>query len=107
MNMIVIYEVNVFVQRDIESEYREWLLGHIEEIIALPGFLDAHCFDVQQEATADSVAICMQYRLESQAALDDYFARHAPRLRADGIDRFGDRFKANRRVLINGKDFTK
>lgn len=106
MTMSIIYEVNVFVQREIESAYRAWLVKHIAEILALPGFLDAQCFDVQQDAGTDTFAICMQYRLESQAALDDYLAQHAPRLRADGIEKFGNRFTASRRVLKNARQFS-
>lgn len=106
MNMDIIYEVNLFVERGIEADYRAWLEKHIAEILALPGFLDARSFDVEQDDGADTVAISVQYRLESREALDDYFRQHAPRLRADGTDRFGDRFKANRRVLINARNFT-
>ena len=98
--MSIIYEVNVFVQRDAENEYREWLAKHILEILALPGFIDAQSFDVQQENHADEVAICVHYRLESPAALDSYIEHHAARLRADGVARFGDRFRAARRVLM-------
>ncbi|MGH8051883.1 MAG: DUF4286 family protein [Arenimonas sp.] len=103
--MSIIYEVNVFVQRDIENAYREWLAKHIAEILALPGFIDAQSFDVQQDNQADDIAICVHYRLESQAALDNYFENHAVRLRADGVARFGDRFRATRRVLSNIKIF--
>lgn len=98
--MGVIYEVNIFVQRAAENEYRQWLAKHIAEILALPGFIDAQSFDVQQDSHADEVAICVHYRLESQAALDNYFEYHAARLRADGVARFGDRFRAARRVLM-------
>lgn len=104
--MSIIYEVNVLVKREIEADYRAWLQDHVAEIVTLPGFLDAQTFDVQQDAGNDAVAICMQYRLESQAAFDDYLAQHAPRLRADGIARFGDRFTATRRVLVNARQFT-
>lgn len=100
--MSVIYEVNLFVEHGIESDYRAWLEKHIAEILALPGFLDAQSFDVQHD-DARTAAICVQYRLTSQSALDDYFAQHAPRLRADGIARFGERFRANRRVLVNSR----
>jgi hypothetical protein len=48
---------------------------------------------------AGRIAICMQYRVRDLAALQDYFEQHAPRLRADGIARFGGRFSANRRTL--------
>lgn len=97
--MSIIYEVNVFVQPDIEEQYREWLDKHIAEILALPGFIDAQSFDVQQDNHADDVAICVHYRLESRATLDNYFEHHAARLRADGVARFGDRFRAARRVM--------
>lgn len=98
--MSITYEVNVFVQRDIEADYRVWLLEHIAEIVALPGFIDAQCFDVQQDSKADDVAICVHYRLQSQTALDNYFEQHATRLRADGVANFGDRFRVTRRVLV-------
>ena len=98
--MTITYEVNVFVQRDIETDCRAWLIKHIAEILALPGFIDAQCFDVQQDSNADDIAICVHYRLQSQAALDNYFQQHAARLRADGVTYFGDRFRATRRVLV-------
>ncbi|MEO6173136.1 MAG: DUF4286 family protein [Arenimonas sp.] len=104
--MSIFYEVNVFFERDIEIAYRAWLTEHIAEILALPGFLDAQLFDVQQDAEPDRLAICMQYRLDSQTSLDNYFQQHAARLRADGIEKFGQRFSANRRVLINPKMFS-
>ena len=103
--MSLVYEVNISLQRDIETEYRAWLEKHIAEILALPGFLDAQSFDVQRNDDSNTVDICVQYRLESQSALDDYFAQHAARLRADGIGKFGNRFTANRRVLINPRMF--
>lgn len=104
--MNIIYEVNIFIERDIETDYRAWLTRHIAEILALPGFLDAECFDVQQELETDRLAICVQYRLDSQASLDNYLQQHAARLRADGIEKFGRRFSADRRVLINPKMFS-
>lgn len=41
----------------------------------------------------------MHYVLRDAAALDAYLHEHAPRMRADGVARFGDRFRASRRVL--------
>jgi hypothetical protein len=98
--MAVIYEVNVHVKREIEVAYRAWLLKHIEEILQLPGFTGAQCFDVQTDIGENEVGICVQYHLASQAALDDYLKHHAPRLRADGIEKFGNGFRATRRVML-------
>lgn len=97
---MVVYEVDIDLDAAIEADYRAWLPGHVEELLALPGFIDASVFDVlDPPPAAGRVAICMQYRLRDEAALQDYFATHAARLRADGVARFGGRFVATRRVM--------
>ncbi len=97
----VVYEVNLDVDGSIEGQYRAWLRVHVEEMLALPGFIDAHVFDVVDPAPAEGrITICTHYRLSDIAALQAYFERHAPRLRADGLARFGGRFAASRRVLL-------
>jgi hypothetical protein len=98
--MTVIYEVNLFIEKSIEADYRLWLAKHIDEILRLPGFVEAKCFEVQADASSHEFALCVQYYLDSQTSLDDYLLNHAPRLRADGTARFGDRFRANRRMLF-------
>lgn len=99
--MAVIYEVDLEVERAIESEYRAWLDAHVAEILALPGFLGASRFErLDPPAPEGRFALVVQYRLRDAAALDAYLAEHAPRLRADGLARFPDRFSARRRVLV-------
>lgn len=96
----VLYEVNIEVDASAHEEYRSWLRDHIAEILALPGFTGAKVFEVlDPPASAGRIALCVQYALKDQAALDDYLREHAPRLRADGMARFGGRFQASRRVL--------
>ena len=99
----VVYEVNLAVDAAIEGEYRAWLREHIADMLALPGFLDARVFDViDPPPAAGRIAICTHYRLRDAAALQDYFDQHAPRLRGEGMARFGGRFSASRRVLRAG-----
>lgn len=96
----VVYEVNIDLDAGIEADYRAWLRRHVDDILALPGFLDARVFDVADPPPAlGRIALCVQYRLRDEAALRDYFDQHAPRLRGDGIARFGGKFSATRRVL--------
>ena len=96
----VIYEVNVEVDAAAHDEYRVWLRDHIAEILTLPGFAGAKVFEVlEPPPSAGRVGLCVQYALKDRASLDDYLRDHAPRLRADGVARFGDRFQATRRVL--------
>lgn len=96
----VIYQVDLDLDAAIAEEYLRWLRAHIAEICALPGFLGADLHETLQPSAPDGrVGLCVQYRLRDQAALEDYLREHAPRLRADGMARFGGRFDASRRVL--------
>jgi hypothetical protein len=96
----IVYEVNVDLDAAIERDYHAWLDAHVCEILALPGFTGARVFDVlEPKPDTGRVTLCVQYALRDSAALDAYLRDHAPRLRADGVARFGDRFRAHRRVL--------
>ncbi|GHA82506.1 DUF4286 family protein [Cognatilysobacter bugurensis] len=97
---MLIYEVNVDVDAEIHAAYLAWLRPHIDEILALPGFTGAQMFEVTEPAPSEGQrSLCVQYRLVDAAALDAYLREHAPRLRADGVARFGTRFRAQRRVM--------
>jgi hypothetical protein len=96
----IAYEVDIDLDAGIEADYRAWLGDHVAEILALPGFTGACVQDVLDPAPAPGrVSLCVRYLLRDDDALQAYLARHAPRLRADGIARFGGRFTAHRRVL--------
>ncbi|HMB56230.1 MAG TPA: DUF4286 family protein [Arenimonas sp.] len=97
---MIVYEVNLFVRRGIEAEFRAWLDQHVREMLALPGFTGAEVMERDDPAaTEGEVVLCSQYRLRDAAALDDYFRQHATAMRADGLARFGENFRAERRVL--------
>ncbi|MEL6616792.1 MAG: DUF4286 family protein [Bacteroidota bacterium] len=105
---MVIYEVNLAVDREVATAYAAWLAPHIDEILALDGFTSAEWWEVEPdgdapEASVDRVRWCVQYRLRDRAALQAYFDHHAARLRGDGLARFAGRFEATRRVLV-GRD---
>ena len=66
----------------------------------LPGFIDARVLDVIDPTPAPGrIALCTQYLLRDEAALQAYFDLHAARLRGDGIARFDGSFNASRRIL--------
>lgn len=96
----LIYEVQLHVDVDIAQAYRAWLQTHVQDMLAVPGFVSAQLFEVLEPAPAqDQVVLCVHYRVHGMAALQDYFEHRAPRMRAEGIERFGDGFRASRRVL--------
>ena len=97
----VVYEVSVRVQRAIAAEYLDWLRIHVRQMLALPGFIDATLYAIDADVVADDewIGWCVQYRLRDRAALDNYLREHAPRMRAEGVARFGAHFRAERRIL--------
>ncbi|MBE2185910.1 MAG: DUF4286 family protein [Rhodothermales bacterium] len=97
---MVVYEVNLRVAPDVFAVYRTWLDGHIAEILALDGFVSATVFADDAPDSDGWQRLVVHYALTDRAALDRYLEHEAPRLRADGATRFGDRFAATRRILL-------
>ncbi len=98
---MIIYEVNLTVDHNIADEYAEWLAEHVREMLTLPGFVSAEWLvdtHYNEEEGADT-RWSIQYRLGSHDDLQRYFDEHAERMRAEGLERFGDRFSATRRIL--------
>lgn len=97
---MITYEVNLDIDVRLRDDYLAWLRAHVDEMLAFDGFESVVIEEVLDPAsTAGRFILCVRYQVHGQANLDDYFAHHAPRMREDGIARFGDGFKATRRVL--------
>ena len=101
---MVIYEVNLQVQSAVIPRWLPWLEAHILELLELEGFIDAQ-LEHEPEADggaghpAETVNYTVRYRLDCRASLEHYFAHHAARFRADGLQRFSGQFSASRRIL--------
>lgn len=98
---MIVYEVNVSVREDTYADYRAWLAVHVDEMLALPGFVAAEILEQREPAPADGTrGVTVHYRLIDEVALERYLAEHAPRMREDGVRRFGNAFTATRRVFL-------
>ncbi|GIX35018.1 MAG: hypothetical protein KatS3mg126_0797 [Lysobacteraceae bacterium] len=95
----VVYEVDLSVEEGIAVAYLRWLREHVEAMLALPGFLAAELFEVLDPVEPGYRRWCVVYRLEDRAALERYLACDAPRMREEGLRRFGGRFQARRRIM--------
>lgn len=73
-------------------------------MLQIEGFRSAEILD-DASAPEGRIRRIVQYRLSDRAALDEYLAVHAPRMRAQGAARFGDRYTAVRRVLPHREEF--
>lgn len=96
----VIYEVALEVDPAIAADFDTWLEGHLRRVLEQEGFESGHVYRPDQLVAADGwIRRIVQYRVRSAADLDRYFEHAADRLRAEGVERWGDRFRASRRVL--------
>jgi len=100
----VVYAVDLDAEAAIEAPFDTWLRDHVADVMQFPGFLSAEIL-VDPAPPAGRIRRTVQYRLRDRAALDDYLERHAPRLRESGVQLFGDRYTATRRVLAHREDF--
>lgn len=99
----VTYEVKLVVDNAVREDFDAWLATHIDEMLAIDGFIAAETITPDPPDEAHSVRI-VRYRLASRAHLDRYLAEHAERMRAAGLERFGERCSASREVYgLDGK----
>ena len=103
-NETVLYEVNLDADAAIEGPFDTWLRDHIADVLQFDGFLSAEILG-DDTATDGRIRRIVQYRLRNQAALDAYLRDHAPRMRTQGVEKFGERYTAERRVLAHREEF--
>ena len=97
---MIVYVVELDVPLAIREEYMPWLAGHMREMLALPGFVDAEtAVRIDPSPPAGRFVVRVRYRLRDDTAWQAYLADHAPRMRATGIARFGDSVRATRTLL--------
>jgi hypothetical protein len=102
----VLYEVSLEADAEIAGPFDTWLRDHIADMLQFDGFRSAEILD-DPAAPPGRVRRVVQYRLRDALALDDYLTNHAPRMRAQGVARFGGRFTAERRVLPHREEFVR
>lgn len=98
---MVTYEVNIGIQEEIQKEFLPWLESHIQEMLAIPGFISAELFQVK----GDPLQFCVHYLLRDMTILDYYLENEAPQMRKDGLRRFGSKMKVHRRIMLRKGTF--
>jgi hypothetical protein len=100
---MVFYEVNLTVSKEIENQYLAWIPGHLQDMLQFEGF---NKVNFSEELPLDSNTtfgntrkFTVLFEVESHAHLQDYLQNHAARMRQEGIEKFGDKFSAFRRVF--------
>lgn len=99
----ITYEVALQPDPEILADFEAWLEYHVDDMLALPGFTGASIHKAEDPESGAQLRV-VRYQLEDRAALDRYLDEFAARMRAAGLAKFGDRFRASRRIVLEGRD---
>ena len=103
---MLLYEVNIQVDADAAEEMAVWMKAHIREMLGFDGFASATWYFHDPDADGRQ-QWSIHYHVAGWKHLNDYFERHAAAMRQEGVDHFGGRFSANRRVLYEREQFNR
>ena len=98
----IIYEVNLTGPCSIEGEVREWLLGHIDEMEEISGFLPETEFlseILNSDDSKNNFHFSVRYRLESESAFESYLKNQAERMRSLIPPNLKQKLEFSRRLL--------
>ena len=106
-NNPILYEVTLEVDEDIVDAYLAWIrAGHIQEVMALPGFVAWNMSLSEGDAAKTTgaqgqhrVVFVETYEVASRAALETYFTKYAAGIRDDHTRMWDGKFAASRRIL--------
>ncbi len=101
---MLIYEVNIQVDGEAAEEMAVWMKTHIREMLEFDGFEGATWYFLDPDE-AQRQRWSIHYQVENSKQLNEYFEHHAGRMRQEGLDRFGGRFSADRRMLYEREQF--
>ncbi len=96
---MIVYEVNHEMDKEVEQEYRERLDLHIRQMLGFKGFASVDWYTLISEDNERVVHWTIHYQVESMSDLKSYMDKHAEKMRAEGANRFGDRYSTTRRIL--------
>lgn len=103
---MIIYRVNVAVDKDIAEDWQEWMREHHVPDVIRTGFFDsAEMFRVKQDKTQDRQAFVFEYRTSSWERYQQYSDQAAPTLQKDHTDRYQGKFTASRELLEHVASF--
>lgn len=95
---MIIYEVNIEVNKKIYTEYKKWLHKHMDKMLTYKGFIKANLFENMEEVE-NSKLVTITYYVDSFDNLKNYLKNHSDLMRQEGRNKFGNNFKAYRRIF--------
>lgn len=97
---MIIYNVTVKVEAEIAEPYLNWLKeDHIPKIMATGCFTEYRICRMLDLDEGDGPTLVVQYHAPARESYETYLRDHAPRLREEAFERWGNRFLAYRSLM--------
>jgi hypothetical protein len=93
-----IYEVTLFVDRDVVADCDQWLEDHVREALRGASVADCNVFSSVSDDTGRAARTC-QHVLEIDADIDEYLDGPAADMEAELANNFGDKVDLQSRIL--------
>lgn len=98
---MIVYNVTIKVENEIAAEWIEWLdQGHAQSVVDTGMFSEYHFFELLEPADAEGRTFVVQYFTDSEEKYQRYLEEFAPALRAEGEEKFKDKFVGFRSKLM-------
>jgi hypothetical protein len=97
---MIIYNVTCSVDREIAEDWVTWMKDkHIPELLKTGLFYEYRILKVLSHDDPATFSFAVQYHAKNIEDVDIYLLKHAPRLRADVSNRYGEKVVAFRTLL--------
>lgn len=99
---MVLYEVNITLEKAIYNEYLVFLESHVQKLCALSGFEGAKIFTVEEKDKKEdkNLQLVVHYYIDHHDSLANYLTHYASAMRQEAISLFKDHFIITRRILL-------
>lgn len=97
---MMIYELNVQMDESSVDECGEWLCGHVNSMMDVPGFEDAEILE-QLDVHEAKAAFSVRFFVDSEEALENYLEKDAARVQSEIEKKFGGRIQISSRILVS------
>ncbi len=96
---MIIYNVTINIDHSVHNNWLQWMQNkHINDVLATGLFKNARFVKVLV-AEDEGATYSVQFFSDSKEKLNDYYKNHAPKLRQEGLELFGDKMLAFRTEL--------
>lgn len=101
----IIYNVTINIDESVHDKWLAWMKDtHIPEMLATKKFSAAKMCKVLVEEDMGGVTYSVQYTTKSMATLQKYYQEDAPKMRAEGVKLFPNKYVAFRTEMEVIKD---